>query len=287
MRLLRIGPAGQERPAVLVGADRAVDVSGLVDDYDGAFLAGGGLDELRGVLDRRRDELPVVPLAGARVGPPVARPSKVVCVGLNYADHAAESGAELPAEPTIFMKAPNTVVGPYDDVLLPIGGTKTDWEVELAVVVGARARYLPDPAAAAAAIAGYCVAHDVSERAFQLERGGQWVKGKSCETFNPLGPWLVTPDEVGDPQRLRLWLDVNGERMQDSSTAEMVFGVHHIVWYLSQFLVLEPGDLVSTGTPAGVGLGRRPPRYLRAGDEVRLGVDGLGEQRQVCRQAEP
>lgn len=287
MRLLRIGPAGQERPAVLVGADRAVDVSGLVDDYDGAFLAGGGLDELRGVLDRRRDELPVVPLAGARVGPPVARPSKVVCVGLNYADHAAESGAELPAEPTIFMKAPNTVVGPYDDVLLPVGGTKTDWEVELAVVVGARARYLPDQAAAAAAIAGYCVAHDVSERAFQLERGGQWVKGKSCETFNPLGPWLVTPDEVGDPQRLRLWLDVNGERMQDSSTAEMVFGVHHIVWYLSQFLVLEPGDLVSTGTPAGVGLGRRPPRYLRAGDEVRLGVDGLGEQRQVCRQAEP
>lgn len=287
MRLLRIGPAGQERPAVLLGADRAVDVSGLVDDYDGAFLAGGGLDELRGVLDRRRDELPVVPLAGARVGPPVARPSKVVCVGLNYADHAAESGAELPAEPTIFMKAPNTVVGPYDDVLLPIGGTKTDWEVELAVVVGARARYLPDQAAAAAAIAGYCVAHDVSERAFQLERGGQWVKGKSCETFNPLGPWLVTPDEVGDPQRLRLWLDVNGERMQDSSTAEMVFGVHHIVWYLSQFLVLEPGDLVSTGTPAGVGLGRRPPRYLRAGDEVRLGVDGLGKQRQVCRQAEP
>jgi 2-keto-4-pentenoate hydratase/2-oxohepta-3-ene-1,7-dioic acid hydratase in catechol pathway len=277
-----VGPPDEERPCLLRSDGAFVDLSDHVTDYDGAFFAGGGIDRLR-ELDIERDA-GIIP-AGERIGAPIAKPSKVVCIGLNYADHAAESGSEIPPEPVVFFKAPNTVVGPDDDVLLPIGGEKTDWEIELGVVMGAQARYLPDTQAAGDVIAGYAVSNDVSERAFQLERGGQWVKGKSCETFNPLGPWLVTPDEIGDPHQLDLWLTVNGERLQDSTTANMVFSVYHLVWYLSQFMVLEPGDLINTGTPAGVGLGLKPPRYLQPGDVMEVGITGLGQQRQCCRRA--
>jgi 2-keto-4-pentenoate hydratase/2-oxohepta-3-ene-1,7-dioic acid hydratase in catechol pathway len=279
MRLLRVGPVGAERPAVLVDGT-ALDVSSEVDDLDGTFLATGGLDRLRALVAASAGSLSAVD-PGLRIGSPLARPGKVVCIGLNYADHAAESGAPLPAEPVVFMKDPATVVGPYDDVRIPRTSTKTDWEVELGVVIGATARYLDTAADAAAVIAGYCVSHDVSERHFQLERGGQWDKGKSCETFNPMGPWLVTADEVPDPQRLGLSLRVNGEQRQNGNTSNMIFGVYEVVRYLSQFMVLEPGDVVNTGTPAGVGLGMDPPTYLRAGDIVELGVEGLGEQRQT------
>lgn len=283
MKLMRVGPTGQERPAVLVDDGRVVDVSSRVDDFDGAFFAGGGIDRLADMMGTA--DLPTIHMDGTRIGSPIGQPSKVVCVGLNYAAHADESGLDVPEEPPLFFKAPNTVIGPYDDVLIPVNGLKTDWEVELAIVIGATARYLPDEQSAAAVIAGYAVANDVSERAFQLERGGQWVKGKSCETFNPLGPWLVTADEVTDPQSLQLWCDINSERMQDSSTADMVVGAHLLVHYITQFMVLEPGDLINTGTPMGVGLGQDPPHYLRDGDVMELGIEGLGTQRQVCRQA--
>jgi 2-keto-4-pentenoate hydratase/2-oxohepta-3-ene-1,7-dioic acid hydratase in catechol pathway len=283
MKLLRLGEAGREKPAVLLADGRVADVSGVVRDYDGAFFEHGGLDRLRDVI--RRGDLPTIDAAGKRVGAPIARPWKVIGIGLNYVDHAKESGQPIPSEPVVFMKASNAVVGPYDDVLLPRGSTKVDWEVELGVVIGRTARYLQDEASAAACIAGYCVSNDVSERAFQLERGGLWDKGKSCETFNPLGPWLVTTDEVTDPQNLGLWLDVNGERRQTGHTRHMIFGVRHLVWYLSQFMVLEPGDVITTGTPPGVGLGMKPPRFLKAGDVMELGIDGLGRQRQVCRPA--
>jgi 2-keto-4-pentenoate hydratase/2-oxohepta-3-ene-1,7-dioic acid hydratase in catechol pathway len=276
VRLLRVGPVGQERPCVLREDDTVVDVSQLVDDFDGAFLASGGIDRLRGQVEGA--DLPAVDTSDQRIGPCVARPPKVVCIGLNYVDHAEESGQAVPSEPVVFYKAPNTVVGPYDDVHIPRGGEKTDWEVELGIVVGRQARYLDDEAAAREVVAGYTVSHDVSERAFQLERGGQWVKGKSCETFNPLGPWLVTPDEVGDVQSLALSLSVNGETMQSGSTADMIFPVDHVVWYLSQFMVLEPGDLINTGTPAGVGMARQ--RYLRDGDVTELEIERLGRQRQ-------
>jgi 2-keto-4-pentenoate hydratase/2-oxohepta-3-ene-1,7-dioic acid hydratase in catechol pathway len=276
VRLLRMGPVGQERPCVLREDDTVVDVSQLVDDYDGAFLAAGGIDRLRGRLDGA--DLPVVDTEQERIGPCVARPPKVVCIGLNYVDHAEESNLAVPTEPVVFYKAPNTVVGPYDDVHIPRGSEKTDWEVELGIVIGREARYLTDEAAATDVIAGYAVSHDVSERAFQFDRGGQWVKGKSCETFNPLGPWLVTPDEVGDVQSLALSLSVNGETMQSGTTADMIFPVGHVIWYLSQFMVLEPGDLVNTGTPAGVGMARQ--RYLRDGDVTELEVERLGRQRQ-------
>ncbi len=277
MRLLRVGDPERERPCVMRQDGAVVDVSELVDDYDGAFLASGGVDRLLRDLGSR-DDLPVVDLEVERVGACVPRPPKVVCIGLNYVDHAEESGQAVPTEPVVFFKASNTVVGPYDDVRIPRGSEKTDWEVELGIVIGQEARYLADEAAAGAVIAGYAVSHDVSERAFQLERGGQWVKGKSCETFNPLGPWLVTPDEVGDVQALSLALAVNGETMQSGSTADMIFSAEHVVWYLSQFMVLEPGDLINTGTPAGVGMARQ--RYLRDGDVTELEIEGLGRQRQ-------
>ncbi|HEV7931871.1 MAG TPA: fumarylacetoacetate hydrolase family protein [Actinomadura sp.] len=283
MRLVRTGPAGQERPAVLDEDGRAYDISGLTGDIDGAFLAGDGLARVRREL--AAGTLPPVDLTGARYGAPVTRPGKVVCIGLNYSDHAAETGASAPAEPIIFMKAGNTVIGPDDTVLIPRGSTKTDYEVELAVVIGRTARYLESPERAADVIAGYAVADDVSEREFQLERGGQWDKGKSCETFNPLGPWLVTPDEVGDPQRLGMRLWVNGELRQDGHTKNMIFGVHHIVWYLSQFMVLDPGDVIDTGTPAGVALGGDDVPFLAAGDVVEIEVERLGRQRHVLGQA--
>lgn len=284
MRLVRIGDVGEEIPAALISDEVAVDLTPVVGaDLSPAVLSRRGRER---IIDAVADGgLARIDVAGVRLGAPVPRPPKLVCIGLNYADHAAEAGAPLPEEPIVFFKAPNTVIGPRDELLLPIGGEKTDWEVELAVVIGETARYLPDENAALATIAGYCVSHDVSERAFQLERGGQWVKGKSCETFNPLGPWLVTADELEDVGSLDLWLDVNGEPMQRGTTADMIFPVPYLIWYLSQFMVLEPGDVINTGTPAGVALGMETPRYLREGDVVELGIDGLGHQRTTCRQA--
>jgi 2-keto-4-pentenoate hydratase/2-oxohepta-3-ene-1,7-dioic acid hydratase in catechol pathway len=282
MRLLRIGNPGAERPAV--ERDGVwFDAGAVTGDYDGAFLAGDGLRRLRAALDA--GELPELPRDGVRIGAPVARPGKIVCIGLNYRDHAEETGATAPDEPVVFMKDPSTFIGPCDEVLVPRGSTKTDWEVELGVVIGARGRYLESTDAAEQVIAGYLVSHDVSEREFQLERGGQWDKGKSCETFNPAGPYLVTSDEVGNPQQLGLRLWVNGTQRQNGSTADMIFPVLEVVRYLSQFMVLNPGDLVNTGTPAGVALGRPGTPYLGAGDVVELEIDGLGRQRQTVAQA--
>lgn len=283
MRLVRIGPAGAERPAMLDTDGEYYDLRVVTADIDGAFLSGDGIARVRAARDA--DELPQLDVTGQRIGAPVARPGKVVCIGLNYRDHAAETSAPEPAEPVVFMKAANTVVGAEDTVLVPRGSTKTDYEIELAVVIGRTARYLESPADAHSVIVGYTVADDVSERAFQHERGGQWDKGKSCETFNPLGPWLVTPDEVGDPQALGMRLRVNGELRQNGHTQNMIFGVDHIVWYLSQFMVLEPGDVINTGTPAGVAFGANDFPYLRPGDVVEAEIDRLGRQRHVIGQA--
>jgi 2-keto-4-pentenoate hydratase/2-oxohepta-3-ene-1,7-dioic acid hydratase in catechol pathway len=278
VRLIRLGPVGAERAHLLLEDERVLDVAALVGDFDSAFFARGGLAELRQLLPTMTRS--AVPMPGIRLGAPVARPGKIVGIGLNYADHAAESGAPIPTEPVIFFKATNTMVGPHDEVRIPRGSKKTDWEVELGVVIGRTGRYLESEEEALAAVAGYMVSHDVSEREFQLERGGQWVKGKSCETFNPAGPWLVTADEVPDPGALDLWLDVNGQRRQTGTTGDMIFGVAKIVWYLSQFMVLDPGDVINTGTPRGVALGMPDHPYLRAGDIVELGITGLGRQRQ-------
>jgi 2-keto-4-pentenoate hydratase/2-oxohepta-3-ene-1,7-dioic acid hydratase in catechol pathway len=279
MRLLRIGNPGAEVPAVLDAAGTARDVSGIAGDFGPAFFAGGGLSRLAAAVADPAALAALPPVTG-RTGAPIARPGKVVCIGLNYSDHAAETGAATPQRPVMFMKDPATVIGPYDEVFIPRGSAKTDWEVELGVVIGARGRYLDSPADALRIVAGYAVSHDVSERAFQLELSPQWDLGKSCETFNPLGPWLVTADEVTDPQRLGLRLDVNGRKRQDGSTSDMIFGVGYLIWYLSQYLVLEPGDLINTGTPAGVALGLPDHPYLRAGDRVRLEIDGLGQAEQ-------
>jgi 2,4-diketo-3-deoxy-L-fuconate hydrolase len=278
MRLMRVGEPGAERP-VLLGADGVHrDLSGLTSDIDGSFLAGGGLDRIQQAL--HSGALPPVDVTGQRIGAPIARPSVVLCIGMNYAAHAAETGSPPPEVPVMFYKAPNTVVGPDDDVLIPRGAAKTDWEIELAVVVGSRARYLDSPEQALRCVAGYAISNDVSERALQLESsGGQWSKGKSCETFNPLGPWLVTAEEVGDPQSLRLRSSVNGEPRQDSTTADMVFSVAELIWQLSQVTVLEPGDILNTGTPEGVALSGRFP-YLAPGDVMQLSIDGLGSQTQ-------
>lgn len=276
MRIQRLGDPGHEIPVVLDETGAARDLRSLTPDVDGAFFAADGVARARTAL--REGTLPVLAATGLRVGAPVARPGLLVCIGLNYSDHAAETGAEPPAEPVVFLKATTTIVGPDDTVLIPRTSTKTDYEVELAVVLGGRARYLASPEDAGAVIAGYAVSNDVSEREFQHERGGQWTKGKSCETFNPLGPWLVTPDEAGDPQDLGLRLSVNGEQRQDGTTKNMLFDVRHVVWYLSQFMVLEPGDVVNTGTPAGVAFGANDFPYLAEGDEVTVEIDGLGRQ---------
>jgi 2-keto-4-pentenoate hydratase/2-oxohepta-3-ene-1,7-dioic acid hydratase in catechol pathway len=283
VQLLRLGEPGQERPAVRADDGTVHDLRPISAEIDGAFLADGGIARARVGLDAGR--LPQLDPTGLRIGAPVARPGKVICIGLNYRDHAAETGAKIPDEPIIFFKGTDTVIGPNDNVLIPRGSSKTDWEVELAVVIGARTRYLDSPADSRAMIAGYAVSNDVSERAFQLERGGQWVKGKSCETFNPLGPWLVPADEVPDPQSLGLRLSVNGQQRQNSTTGNMIFAVDHIIWYVSQFMVLEPGDVVNTGTPHGVAMGLDDKPYLRAGDVVELEIDGLGRQRQELVQA--
>ncbi|WP_405014489.1 fumarylacetoacetate hydrolase family protein [Kitasatospora sp. NBC_01539] len=283
MKLLRVGPARGERPAVLAADGRLLDLSPVTDDIDGRFLADGGVEAARAAV--AAGALPELDADGLRLGPPVARPGKVVCIGLNYRDHAEETGAAIPPRPVVFLKDPSTVVGPYDDVLIPRRSVRTDWEVELAVVVGRRTRYLDSPQEALGAVAGYAVSNDVSEREFQLDFSGQWDLGKSCETFNPLGPWLVTPDEAGDPQALGLRLDVNGRRRQDGNTENMIFDVGYVLWYLSQYMVLEPGDVINTGTPAGVALGLPDHPYLRAGDTVDLAIDGLGSQRQTFVQA--
>ncbi len=283
MKLARVGDAGAERVAVVHddGAARLLPAS--FGDVDAKFWSDGRIEEIRAFLDTDPVEDRVAPTT--RWGAPIAKPEKIVCIGLNYRDHANETGATIPTEPIIFMKAPNCVVGPTDEILVPRGSTKTDWEVELGVVVGRRARYLSSPEEALGYVGGYCISHDVSEREFQIERGGQWDKGKCCETFNPLGPWLVTPDEIADPQNLGLRLSVNGVRRQDGSTRDMIFGVAHLIWYVSQFMVLEPGDLINTGTPAGVSLGHDDVPFLKAGDVVELSIDGLGSQRSVLAQA--
>lgn len=280
MRLMRIGEIGAERPAVAVDEDKYVDVSDLVKDFDSTFFGSSQIEQLRIQVQNRIDSNQLNELAGERIGAPFTRPHQIICIGLNYADHAKESGAEVPPEPIIFTKAPNTLIGPNDNVLIPKDSTKADWEIELGIVIGKKARYLKNPKEAGEHIAGYVLCNDVSEREFQLERQGQWSKGKSCETFNPAGPWLVTPDEITDPTKLEMVLKLNGKVLQNSSTAQMVFEPNFLVYYLSQFMVLEPGDLINTGTPPGVGLGQKPPFYLQDGDFMELEIAGLGTQRQ-------
>ena len=281
MKLMRLGMPGAERPVVRIDDLRFVDVSDEAPDYDENFFSSGGLSRVAELVATRARAGRVGEFTGERIGAPIHRPHQILCIGLNYSDHAAETGQAIPTEPILFTKSPNTLVGPNDDVRLPRGHSKADWEVELGIVIGRRTSYLETPAEAAGAIAGYTVVNDVSERAFQLERGGQWSKGKSAETFNPCGPWLVTPDDVPDVAALGLWLDVNGVRRQTGNTATMVFDPFTIVHYVSQFLVLEPGDLINTGTPPGVGMGLIPPVWLQPGDVMELGIDGLGRQRQV------
>ena len=275
MKLLRWGPSGQERPGMLDASGTARDLTGLVPDISGAVLSAAGLAMLRGI---DAATLPLVP-EGARLGPCVANPGKLICIGLNYADHAAEAGMPIPPEPIVFLKANSALCGPNDTVLIPRGATKCDWEVELAVIIGTTAKYVSE-ADAMAHVAGYAIMNDVSERAFQIERAGQWTKGKSCDTFGPLGPWLVTADEVADPQALPMSLTVNGAVMQTGSTATMIYGVAHLVSYLSQMMTLHPGDVIATGTPPGVGMGMKPARYLAPGDVMELTIQGLGQQRQ-------
>jgi 2,4-didehydro-3-deoxy-L-rhamnonate hydrolase len=278
MRLARIGTPGSEKPGVVLDDDLFVDLSDVVDDFDEKFFAAGGLATLPAIVAERTGR--AEPIAGRRFGAPFARPHQILCVGLNYSDHAAETGQAVPTEPILFNKAPNTLIGPDDDVVVPRGSEKTDWEVELGIVIGSHASYLADEAAAEAAIAGYVLVNDVSERAWQIERGGQWVKGKSAPTFNPAGPYLVTPDEIGDVLDLDLWLEIDGERVQNGSTSTMVFSPAFIVHYVSQFMALEPGDLINTGTPPGVGLGMSPNRYLHGGETLTLGGTRLGTQTQ-------
>jgi 2-keto-4-pentenoate hydratase/2-oxohepta-3-ene-1,7-dioic acid hydratase in catechol pathway len=293
MKLLRYGNPGQEQPGLLDSAGNLRSLAGIVDDIAGPALSAASLEKLR-ALDP--ESLPLVgpPSPGGldtattsaarlaaptRLGPPVGRVGKMMCIGLNYSEHAAETGAAIPAEPILFMKATSAIVGPYDDIVIPRGSEQTDWEVELGVVIGEPAKYVSETDALNY-VAGYCVSHDVSERSFQKDRGGQWTKGKSCDTFGPLGPWLVTKDEIPDPQNLKLWLEVDGHRYQNGTTATMIFGVKKLVSYLSQFFTLHPGDIISTGTPSGVGMGCKPPVFLRPGQTVRLTVEGLGEQQQ-------
>ena len=278
MKLVRWGAAGAEKPGLIDAAGAVRDLSGVIADIDAKALSPEGLSALAKIDPA---SLPPAP-AGARLGSPVAFTPKLICVGLNYADHAKESGNPIPDEPVLFLKATSAIMGPNDDIVIPLGSVKTDWEVELGVVIGKRASYVEE-AEALDYVAGYVVCNDVSERAYQMERGGTWDKGKGCDSFGPLGPWLVTKNAVPDPQALSMWLEVNGKRFQNGSTRTMIFGVAHLVHYISQFMTLEPGDVISTGTPPGVGLGQKPPLYLKPGDVVRLGIEGLGEQRQTCR----
>ncbi|AVH40068.1 fumarylacetoacetate hydrolase family protein [Agrobacterium tumefaciens] len=275
MKLMRVGQPGQEKPAILDAEGKVRDLSAHVKDIGGEAISPEGLKKIAAI------DLGTLPVLNEeRIGACVAGTGKFICIGLNFSDHAAETGATVPPEPVIFMKATSAIVGPNDNVTIPRGSEKTDWEVELGVVIGKTAKYVSE-ADALDYVAGYCVSHDVSERAFQTERVGQWTKGKSCDTFGPIGPWLVTKDEIADPQNLGMWLKVNGQTMQDGSSKTMVYGVAHVVSYLSQFMSLHPGDIISTGTPPGVGMGLKPPRYLKAGDVVELGIEGLGSQKQT------
>jgi len=275
MKLMRVGEAGSEKPALLDADGKIRDLSGHVADIGGEAITPAGLTKIEAIDPKSLPEI-----APGRIGACVAGTGKFICIGLNYSDHAAETGATVPPEPIIFMKATSAIVGPNDDVLIPRGSEKTDWEVELGVVIGKTAKYVTE-AEALDYVAGYCVSNDVSERAFQTERSGQWTKGKSCDTFGPIGPWLVTKDEIPEPQNLGMWLTVNGQKMQNGSSKTMVYGVAFLVSYLSQFMSLHPGDVISTGTPPGVGMGLKPPRYLKAGDVVELGIEGLGTQKQT------
>lgn len=280
MKLVRLGPAGSETPGALLDEDTFVDLSDIAGDFEEKFLGSGGLAGLSDVVAERVAAGRTEAVGGRRFGAPIARPHQILCIGLNYSDHAAETGQAVPVEPILFTKSPNTLIGPDDDVLIPRRSVKTDWEVELGIVIGSRASYLADETEAAAAIAGYVLVNDVSEREWQTERGGQWSKGKSAPTFNPAGPWLVTPDEVGDVLNLDMWLDIDGERRQTGSTSTMIFSPAFIVHYLSQFLALEPGDLINTGTPPGVGMGMKPQQFLRGGETMTLGITRLGTQTQ-------
>lgn len=280
MKLIRFGEINKEKPGVILSNGKKIDVSGFVTDYDENFFENDGIQKLEDWLSKNQDSSPEI--HHVRLGPPLSRPSKIVCVGLNYAKHAAESGMDIPEEPVLFFKSTSSIVGPFDPIVIPKGSEKTDWEVELAVVIGKKASYVLE-ADALNHVAGYVLHNDVSERAFQLEKSGQWVKGKSCDTFAPLGPFIATSDEIENPNDLNLWLKLNGEIMQDSNTSDFIFSVQEVVSYISQFMTLLPGDIISTGTPFGVGLGLNPPRYLKEGDVVELGIDGLGIARQSCK----
>lgn len=278
MKLIRFGKQGLEKPGIMDETGQRRDLSFKFTDWDRSFFQSGGIEQLKGL------DVSQFPIIGddERLGSCVSRPGKVICIGLNYSDHAAESGMELPQEPIVFQKGANTVVGPNDPIIIPRNSKKTDWEVELGVVIGKDARYLNSVDEAKDYVGGYCISHDVSERAFQLERGGQWTKGKSCDNFNPLGPFLATPDEIEDVHNLNMALWVNGEKYQKGNTKTMIFNCYYVIHYLSQFMTLEAGDLISTGTPPGVGLGMKPPKYLKAGDKVALEIDHLGRQEQIC-----
>jgi 2-keto-4-pentenoate hydratase/2-oxohepta-3-ene-1,7-dioic acid hydratase in catechol pathway len=280
MKLIRFGAINHEKPGVLLADGTKIDVSAFGQDYDEAFFGSNGIDKLQEWLGANKNSCPMV-ADNVRLGPPLVRPSKIVCVGLNYAKHAAESGMDIPEEPVLFFKASSAIVGPNDSIVIPKGSEKTDWEVELAIVIGQKASYISEKDALRH-VAGYVLHNDVSERAYQLERSGQWVKGKSCDTFAPIGPFIATPDEIGDPNNLNLWLTLNGAEMQNSNTSDFIFNIQHVVSYISQFMTLLPGDIISTGTPFGVGLGLTPPRYLKAGDVVELGIEGLGVSKQTC-----
>lgn len=281
MKLIRFGEINNEKPGVLLPDGIKIDVSKFVKDYDEYFFGNQGIEKLNNWLEKNHDSCPVVQ-NDVRLGPPLLRPSKIVCVGLNYSKHAKESGMDVPEEPVLFFKASSAIIGPYDSIIIPKGSEKSDWEVELAIVIGNKASYVSEKDALSH-VAGYVLHNDVSERSFQLERSGQWVKGKSCDTFAPIGPFIATPDEIGDPNNLNLWLKLNGEQMQKSNTSDFIFDIQQVVSYISQFMTLLPGDVISTGTPFGVGLGLNPPRYLKDGDVIELGIDGLGVSKQTCK----
>jgi 2-keto-4-pentenoate hydratase/2-oxohepta-3-ene-1,7-dioic acid hydratase in catechol pathway len=281
MKLIRFGEINKEKPGVILPDGTKIDVSKFVNDYDEQFFGNQGIEKLNKWLEKNHDSCPVIDNDN-RLGSPLFRPSKIVCVGLNYAKHAKESGMDVPEEPVLFFKASSAIIGPYDSITIPKGSEKSDWEVELAVVIGNKASYVSEKDALSH-IAGYVLHNDVSERSYQLERSGQWVKGKSCDTFAPIGPFIATPDEIGDPNNLNLWLKLNGEEMQNSNTSDFIFNIQQVVSYISQFMTLLPGDIISTGTPFGVGLGLNPPRYLKEGDVIELGIDGLGVSKQTCK----
>ena len=281
MKLIRFGEINNEKPGVLLPDGIKKDVSKFVKDYDEHFFGNQGIEKLNNWLEKNHDSCPVLE-NDVRLGPPLLRPSKIVCVGLNYSKHAKESGMDVPEEPVLFFKASSAIIGPYDSIIIPKGSEKSDWEVELAIVIGNKASYVSEKDALSH-VAGYVLHNDVSERSYQLERSGQWVKGKSCDTFAPIGPFIATPDEIGDPNNLNLWLKLNGEQMQNSNTSDFIFNIQQVVSYISQFMTLLPGDVISTGTPFGVGLGLNPPRYLKDGDVIELGIDGLGVSKQTCK----